>query len=148
MIWHAKPFNELTTGELYDLLQLRQEVFVVEQTCPYLDADGKDYYAWHLFAYNSANQLVACARVFLPELLNKKVRIGRVVSSPRCRGQGVGRELMHQALAFCKDHAANTIIVLSAQTYLRSFYQSFGFIEVGNEYLEDDIPHIDMELKL
>lgn len=145
MNWYAKPFHELSTRELYDLLQLRQEVFVVEQTCPYLDADGKDFYAWHLFAYNGAQQMVACARVFLPELLGREVRIGRVVSSPRVRGQGVGRELMHQALAFCAHHAPAVTVVLSAQTYLREFYASFGFIEVGEEYLEDDIPHIDME---
>ena len=145
MNWSAKPFHELSTRELYDLLQLRQEVFVVEQTCPYLDADGKDFYAWHLFAYNGAQQMVACARIFLPELLSREARIGRVVSSPRVRGQGIGRELMHQALAFCAHHAPAVTVVLSAQTYLREFYTSFGFIEVGDEYLEDDIPHIDME---
>jgi ElaA protein len=145
MIWQAKPFNQLTTRELYDLLQLRQQVFVVEQTCAYLDADGNDLYAWHLFAYNSDQHMVACARLFLPEVLSNAARIGRVVSSPLVRGQGVGRELMHQALAFCAHHAPTSTIVLSAQTYLREFYASFGFREVGEEYLEDDIPHIDME---
>jgi ElaA protein len=145
MIWQAKPFHQLTTRELYDLLQLRQQVFVVEQTCAYLDADGNDLHAWHLFAYNSDQQLVACARLFLPEALGHKARIGRVVSSPRVRGQGVGRELMHQALAFCAHHAPAVTVVLSAQTYLREFYASFGFSEIGEEYLEDDIPHIDME---
>lgn len=145
MNWYAKSFAQLNTQELYDLLQLRQEVFVVEQHCPYLDADGKDPQAWHLFVYNEQQQMLACARVFLPDAFSRDARIGRVVSAPQARRTGLGRELMQQALAFCAAHAPHSKIVLSAQTYLRAFYASFGFVEVGEEYLEDDIPHIDME---
>ena len=145
LTWTLKAFTELTTQELYQLLQLRQAVFVVEQTCPYLDADGADTAAFHLWASDSTGDMVAYARLFLPSASANYSRIGRVISASNVRGQGLGRELMRRALAWCQQHAPQQPIRLGAQVYLRDFYRSFGFVEISSEYLEDDIPHVDME---
>lgn len=145
MIWEIKPFNQLTLEQLYALLKLRQEVFVVEQTCPYLDADGLDQQAMHLWATDDEGDMVAYARLFMPTTATPYARIGRVISAGKVRGQGLGQELMRRAIAWCEQAAPNTPIRLGAQVYLRRFYQSFGFVEISAEYLEDDIPHVDME---
>ena len=145
LTWTLKAFAELATQELYQLLQLLQAVFVVEQTCPYLDADGADTTAFHLWARDSAGDMVAYARLFLPSASANYSRIGRVISAGNMRGQGLGRELMRRAIAWCQQHAPQQPIRLGAQVYLRDFYRSFGFVEISSEYLEDDIPHVDME---
>ncbi|RUO63737.1 GNAT family N-acetyltransferase [Pseudidiomarina insulisalsae] len=143
--WQVKAFADLTTKELYDLLQLRQEVFVVEQTCPYLDADGLDDQAFHLIGRDQQQHIVAYARLFLPTTAQPYSRIGRVISAGKVRRQGLGQELMRRAIEWCQTQAADAPIRLGAQVYLRAFYQSFGFKEISDEYLEDDIPHVDME---
>lgn len=143
--WFNKTFAELSTTELYEILQLRQAVFVVEQTCPYLDADGADTHAHHLFARNGDAEIVAYARLFLPSAAAPYSRIGRVISAGTVRRQGLGRELMRQAIQWCEQQAPNAPIRLGAQVYLRRFYHDFGFREISAEYLEDDIPHVDME---
>lgn len=145
LTWYNKRFDELSTVELYEILQLRQAVFVVEQTCPYLDADGADVHAFHLFARDNNGAIVAYARLFLPSSEAPYSRIGRVISAGSVRRQGLGRELMRQAIAWCEQQAPNAPIRLGAQVYLRRFYQDFGFQEISAEYLEDDIPHVDME---
>lgn len=143
--WFTKGFDELTTRELYEILQLRQAVFVVEQTCPYLDADGADADAYHLYARSAQGAIVAYARLFLPSSDASYSRIGRVISAGSVRGQGLGRELMRKAIEWCEHNAPMAPIRLGAQVYLRRFYSDFGFREISAEYLEDDIPHVDME---
>lgn len=143
--WTLKSFAELSTRELYQLLQLRQAVFVVEQTCPYQDADGADDQAFHLWATDANGDMVAYARLFLPSATANFSRIGRVISAGKVRRQGLGRELMRRAIEWCQQQAPQQPIRLGAQVYLRDFYRSFGFVEISDEYLEDDIPHVDME---
>lgn len=144
--WHCKAFAELTVHELYMILQQRAAVFVVEQTCPYLDSDGADPQAIHLWATEGI-QLVGYARVFIGTSTTGYSRIGRVLTTANGRGRGIGREVMRRAIELCHTHAPTLPIRLSAQVYLHDFYASFGFVDISAEYLEDGIPHIDMELQ-
>lgn len=141
--WYYKPFAELTPYELYAIMHLRSEVFVVEQQCPYLDPDGKDLFAWHLMGWNDKT-LVAYSRLLPAELAFKEVSIGRVVSSPAYRSKGAGKELMENAIAACTSLFGNQPIRIGAQLYLQKFYESLGFVQVSDMYLEDNIPHIEM----
>ncbi len=141
--WKIKNFNELTLDELYSILQLRSEVFVVEQNCVYNDPDGKDKSAWHLIATED-NKLVAYTRILPHGVSYSDPAIGRVVTSPSKRGAGLGKELMKRSIEACEKLFGKTSITLSAQVYLQSFYESLGFIVVGEEYLDDGIPHIEM----
>jgi ElaA protein len=138
------PFHTLTLEQLYDLMALRQAVFVVEQDCPYLDADGKDQQGWHLLGYEDG-QLVAYARL-LPKGVSYTdyTSMGRIVTAEQGRGKGYGRQLMKEGIKQMEQLFGTAPIKISAQTYLIHFYQSFGFQPVGAEYLEDDIPHIAM----
>jgi len=145
MIWETRHFKELDLTTLYAILKIRQEVFVVEQTCPYLDADGLDEHAIHLLARGDTGRILAYARVFLPTTTQPYSRIGRVLSAGNKRGSGLGKQLMQRSIDFVQSQAPAAPIRLSAQTYLRDFYESFGFQEISDEYLEDDIPHVDME---
>ncbi len=140
-----KPFSELENEELYEIMALRQEVFVVEQDCPYLDADGKDQPAWHLMGFDKNEKLIAYSRI-VPSGVSYKnyVSIGRIVSSPSIRGKGVGKKLMIESLATVEKLFKGQSIKISAQCYLTRFYESFGFETTGEEYLEDNIPHIAM----
>lgn len=142
------PFDQLTPLELYAIMALRQEVFVVEQNCPYLDADGKDIQAWHLMGRDVENNLVAYTRL-LPEGVSYGgfVSIGRVVSSPAARGAGAGREVMRRSIDMCRHLFGPAPIKIGAQTYLLRFYESLGFRSTGEEYLEDGIPHTKMILQ-
>ena len=134
--------------ELYEVLALRQEVFCVEQNCPYQDLDGKDIHARHLLIRDESGKLVAYARL-LPKGVSypEYSSIGRVVSSPTVRGQGVGQILMTQSIRLMTQYYPNDDVKIGAQSYLLKFYGSFGFEAVGEEYLEDGIPHISMILK-
>ncbi len=138
-----KPFDALTGREVHDLLQLRQRVFVVEQTCPYLDADGADLQCWHGLGTRDG-VVVATARLVPPGLKYVEPAIGRVVTAPEVRRTGAGRALMVSAIAELEARFPKTGIRLSAQRYLEQFYASLGFEPVGEPYLEDDIPHIEM----
>lgn len=139
-----KSFEELNKKELYDLMQLRQEVFVVEQDCPYLDADGLDFKAIHVFQYNS-DKMIAYSRILPPGLVYKEAcAIGRVVTSKISRNAGIGRQLMVESISLCKHFYPGTLIKISAQQHLKSFYNSLGFKQTGESYLEDGIPHIAM----
>jgi len=139
------PFQQLTLRELYDLLALRAEVFVVAQNCPFQDPDGKDFEAWHCLGTNDAGQLVAYTRLFDQNLVYPGfASIGRVVTSPHARAAGAGRQLMHVSIDYCQKLFGQKPIKIGAQTYLLRFYESLGFASTGEEYLEDTILHTTM----
>jgi ElaA protein len=145
--WTCPPFGELTSQQLYDIMVLRQAVFVVEQNCPYLDADGLDQVGWHLCGYDEEGDLVAYARI-LPQgtSYSHYPAIGRVVTSSKIRGKGHGRELMRTCIRHTKALLGKSPIKISAQNHLRDYYRSLGFQPVGEVYDEDGIPHIAMLL--
>ncbi|MBB5645618.1 GNAT family N-acetyltransferase [Pedobacter cryoconitis] len=139
----CKPFDSLTVKELYAILKLRSEIFVVEQNCVFLDTDGKDLSCQHLMLYQN-KELMAYARIVPAGLSFTEPSIGRIVSSYAARGKGFGRQLVSLAIANCQRLYGNKPIKIGAQLYLKSFYESFGFVVHGEEYLEDDIVHVDM----
>jgi len=142
------PFYQLNLDEMYQTMALRQEVFVVEQNCPYLDADGKDQEAWHLMGFDDSGNLIAYTRLLPKGISYKKyASIGRVVTSPNARGKGAGQDIMKASIEWCSRLFPNEPVKISAQTYLLKFYENLGFEPVGKGYLEDDIPHIGMVLK-
>lgn len=141
--WHFKKFHDLTTIELYEAMRLRQEVFIVEQDCVYLDADGDDIGAYHLLGFKNY-ELVAYMRVFPSGIKYSEVSIGRVVTSTKVRRQGFGAKLMHKGLELIKENFQDSSVRISAQEYLLEFYKGFDFKAVSEVYLEDDIPHIEM----
>ncbi len=138
-----KTFQELTTKELYDLIQLRVDVFCVEQNCVYQDLDGKDEKAIHVIGKKN-HRIIAYTRVFKPGDYFKESSIGRVVVRKDERQHKYGYDIMKASIQAVKDYFNETTIKLSAQTYLRKFYNNLGFKEIGEEYLEDGIPHIAM----
>jgi ElaA protein len=143
--WKIKRFTALSTSELYNLLQLRSEVFVVEQNCVYQDIDGKDQKALHLIGeFNS--EIVAYARLFDAGDYFEQASIGRVVVGTSSRDKKWGHELMKQAISGIEDHFKTNNITISAQLYLQQFYESHGFVATSETYLEDDIPHIEMKM--
>jgi ElaA protein len=139
----VKKFNELTIDQLYAILQLRSEVFVVEQDCVYQDLDFKDQKALHVFGIKN-NNIVAYTRIFKPGDYFKEASIGRVVVSNTERKYGFGYDLMKASIKAVQQEFNTVKITISAQVYLTKFYNSLGFIKVGEEYLEDGIPHIEM----
>ncbi|MBC7722062.1 MAG: GNAT family N-acetyltransferase [Pedobacter sp.] len=141
--WHCKSFETLTNIELYALLRLRSEVFVVEQNCVFLDMDNKDQTCYHLLGYDGEN-LVSAARLLGPNTAYQQMSIGRVVSSPAYRGTGAGKALMQQAIIACYQLFENGDIKIGAQLYLKAFYESFGFVQTSEVYDEDGIDHIEM----
>ncbi len=143
MEWRAREFERLTVPELYGIVRLRQEVFIVEQRCAYADADGLDALATHLFAVDG-DAVVACARLFAPGRRRPEAVIGRVVTAPAVRRSGVGRELMRRAIASIEARHGRVGIWLGAQKYLERFYASFGFVRDGDDYDEDGIAHLPM----
>ena len=138
-----KDFNQLSTQELYSILQLRSEVFVVEQNCVYQDLDGKDQLAYHMLGYKDSI-LTAYARVFKPGDYFKNASIGRVVVVASERKYGLGHDLMKASILAIKNYFKADKITISAQVYLKNFYESHGFHQIGKDYLEDGIPHIEM----
>lgn len=141
----CKSFSELTIDELYDIMALRQEVFIVEQACPYLDADGKDQQAFHLMGFDKDEKLISYARIAPKGVpYENYISISRIVSSPSVRGKGVGKKLIIESLNTIEKLFNSQAIKISAQCYLIKFYNSFGFETIGEEYLEDNIPHIAM----
>ena len=138
-----KFFNELTTSELYQILRLRSEVFVVEQDCVYQDVDDKDQQAIHLFI-TIKNKVVAYTRLFDSGLYFNTASFGRVVVSLEHRKDGLGHQLMDASIKAVQQKFNTTKITISAQTYLKKFYESHKFIKEGKEYLEDGIQHIKM----
>jgi ElaA protein len=143
--WILKEFVELTTAELYAIMQLRNEVFVVEQNCVYQDADGKDQRSLHFCGWDG-EQLAAYTRIIPPGISYPEPSIGRVVTSPAYRNTGAGRKLMEESIRHAFERFNADSIRIGAQVYLAKFYQSLGFIQSSEEYLEDGIPHIEMIL--
>ncbi|MBX9406698.1 GNAT family N-acetyltransferase [Pseudomonas baetica] len=143
--WVCKHHNDLGKEQLYALLKLRSEVFVVEQKCAYPDLDGQDLEGdtYHLMGWDKG-QLVAYLRLLDPESQGGDVVIGRVVTSAQARGKGLGHEMMEQALKQAERHWPQVPIYLSAQAHLQGYYGKYGFVAVGEEYLEDGIAHIGM----
>nr|WP_321243675.1 GNAT family N-acetyltransferase [uncultured Psychroserpens sp.] len=139
----VKTFNQLNTQELYNILQLRSEVFVVEQNCVYQDLDGKDEKALHIIGFKN-NKVVAYTRVFKPGDYFEYASIGRVVVDQNEREHKYGYDIMNASVEAIKARYNETKIKISAQIYLKRFYNNLEFFEVGEEYLEDGIPHIGM----
>jgi ElaA protein len=133
----------LSLREFHDVLQLRQAVFVVEQRCAYLDVDGLDPQCWHGFGVEG-EVVVAAARILPPGLVSPSPAIGRVATSVKARGRGLGRDLMHEALATTQRLYPGQSIAISAQVYLKKFYSSLGFVARGADYDEDGIAHVKM----
>jgi ElaA protein len=142
--WKIKRFNELSLNELYFSLKLRSHVFVVEQNCIYQDIDGKDKKAMHLFG-EFENQIVAYARLFNAGDYFENASIGRVVIHPDYRSKKWGHEMMQHAIAGIEENFNTKNITISAQLYLKNFYESHDFVQTSEMYLEDDIPHIEMK---
>jgi len=140
----AKYFSELNTTELYEILQLRSEVFVVEQDCVYQDIDFKDQKSLHIIGYKN-NKIVAYTRIFKPGDYFDNASIGRVLVVASERKYGLGHELMKASITAIKKHFKVTKITVSAQKYLKKFYETHLFTQIGEEYLEDGIPHIRMD---
>ncbi|MEO6279290.1 GNAT family N-acetyltransferase [Roseateles sp.] len=147
MNWTCVRFGELSVQQLYNVLALRSEVFVVEQHCVFLDIDGLDPLTLHLLGERDG-QLLAYARLLPPGLKAPDAVIGRVVTSPAARGGGTGRALMAEAVAQCERLWPAHPVTLHAQAHLERFYASFGFLPVGEQYIEDGIPHIEMRKPL
>lgn len=143
--WICKHHSDLGKQQLYALLKLRSDVFVVEQKCAYPDLDGQDLDGdtHHLMGWEN-DQLVAYLRLLDPQSQGGDVVIGRVVTAPTGRGKGVGHAMMEQALKQAEKHWPKVPIYLSAQAHLQGYYGQYGFVVAGEEYLEDDIPHIGM----
>lgn len=143
--WICKHHSDLGKEQLYALLRLRSEVFVVEQKCAYPDLDGQDLDGdtHHLMGWED-DQLVAYLRLLDPQSQGGDVVIGRVLTAPAGRGRGLGHMMMEQALKQAEKHWPQVPIYLSAQAHLQGYYGRYGFVVAGEEYLEDDIPHIGM----
>jgi ElaA protein len=141
--WTIKKFDELTPHQLYAALRLRSEVFVVEQTCVFLDMDNKDQSSYHLMGWND-DKLVAYTRLIPPGIAYKEPSIGRVVTSPSVRGTGIGKEVMEKSIEEAARLFGKKAIRIGAQLYLKKFYGSLGFEQSSDIYDEDGIDHIEM----
>jgi ElaA protein len=146
LTWHSRSWSEISADELYNLLKLRINVFVVEQNCPYPECDDKDQKSIHLFAMDYQGEVHACLRIVEPGVSYDEISIGRVANSAASRGTGLGKELMKRGLELIEERFGLIPVRISAQLYLKKFYESFGFVALGDTYLEDDIPHIEMLL--
>jgi ElaA protein len=145
MTWTAKPFDELTPYELYAIMQLRNEIFVVEQNCVFQDADNKDQASHHVMGWD-AGTLLAYARIVPAGISYVESSIGRIVSSREARGRGIGRDLVERSIHLSYSLHGKDSIRIGAQYYLKRFYESFGFRQTGAVYIEDGIEHIIMLL--
>lgn len=145
LTWKLYRFEELTAAELYEMLKLRVDVFVVEQNCPYPELDDLDQQSVHL-AYREDGKILAYARLVPGEIKYGVPSIGRVIVNPAARGRGLARELMNRSIDFIFTEWQPSEIRLQGQLYLKEFYQSFGFNPISDVYDEDGIPHLDMKL--
>ena len=145
MNWVLKSFDSLTPHELYAILRLRTEVFVIEQACLFQDMDNKDQYSYHLMGWEN-DTLVAYTRLVPPGVSYQEASIGRVVTLPVARGSGMGKLLMEKSIEQIIHLYGKNPIKIGAQLYLKNFYESLGFIKTSDIYLEDGIEHIKMQL--
>lgn len=144
LLWKIRSFHQMNVFELNAVFRLRQEVFILEQNCVYLDADGKDQFSEHVFGVDDDGRVLAYCRIVQPGVSYPEVSIGRIVTHADVRGTGLGKLLMEKALAFIDDRYGKVSIRLEAQQYLQKFYESYGFAAEGNTYLLDGIEHIEM----
>jgi ElaA protein len=142
--WRWFAWHEWSNDVLYETLRLRSDIFVVEQNCVFLDLDGLDPKCEHLCGFDVKDHVVAYARLVPPHLKYAEPSIGRVVVAASVRGSGVGHDLMRQALAGCEERYPHAAIMIGAQQHLEGYYGRHGFAQVGEPYMEDGIPHIDM----
>ena len=141
----CKTFDELTLEEFYEITTLRIDVFVVEQNCVYRELDGKDQKAHHLFIREPKTQeIIAYTRIFKPGIYYDEAAFGRVLVHPNFRKRNIGRYLINEVIDFINKNFSSNSIKISAQTYLKNWYESFGFKQISDSYLDDGIPHIDM----
>jgi len=141
--WQLKLFNDLSPTELYAILRLRGEIFIVEQNCPYLDPDGKDFHSHHLLGY-VGEDLAAYSRLVFPDINYDEVSIGRVVTSAKYRKKEFGKLLMQKSIEEIEKIYGKVPIRIGAQAYLKKFYEGFGFVDLNEPYMEDGIPHLIM----
>ncbi|MFN0275257.1 MAG: GNAT family N-acetyltransferase [Chitinophagales bacterium] len=144
LFWKIRGFHQLNVFELHGIFRLRQEVFIVEQNCAYLDADGKDQFCDHLFGVDDDGRVLACCRIVQPGVSYPEVSIGRIASHPDVRGTGLGKLIMDKALPFIEDKYGKVAVKIEAQHYLLKFYEGFGFEAIGEVYSLDNIDHIEM----
>ena len=142
--WQVKYYPELTTNEFHDIIALRLKAFVVEQNCSYLDLDGKDKKCYHLICRDGFGKVVATARILPPGISYTEVSIGRVVLDQEIRGKGIGHQLMEQSMKFINEEFGAVPVRISAQKHLENYYNTHNFFSTGKEYLEDEIPHVEM----
>jgi ElaA protein len=140
MEWHSKDFGELTVHELYRIVELRERVFIVEQACAYVDADGVDPQCRHLWMTDTTGELRAYCRIVPPRVKYPEVSIGRVIVASSGRGQGLGYDLMRRGIEACGSGP----IRIGAQAHLQRFYGNLGFVVASDPYDEDGIPHVEM----
>ncbi len=154
--WVLKKFDDLSLHELYAILQLRNEVFAIEQNCVYPDMDNKDQPAYHLMGWSKglllensdkadSYRLIAYTRIIPPGFSYPEPSIGRVVTSPSARGQGIGKQMMERSIEIIHELFGKIPVKISAQVYLKQFYADLGFFPTGDAYLEDGIEHIEMQ---
>lgn len=141
--WQLKLFNNLTPAELYSIMRLRGEIFIVEQNCPYIDADGKDFNSYHLMGH-IGEDLAAYSRLVFPNISYKEVSIGRVVTSAKYRRKEFGKLLMKKSIEEIERIYGKVSIRIGAQAYLKKFYEGFDFVDLNEPYLEDGIEHLIM----
>ncbi|MGX4598111.1 GNAT family N-acetyltransferase [Faecalimicrobium sp. JNUCC 81] len=146
MNWIIKTFKELTTDELYKILQLRNEVFIVEQECPYQDIDGKDNESYHIFLKKD-NEVIAYSRILKKGISYEQASIGRVIVKKDYRGGSIAKDMLLKSISFIENSLHEKEIKIQAQAYLDKFYSSLGFEKISDVYLEDNIPHMDMLYK-
>jgi ElaA protein len=142
--WTTKHFKDLSVDEYFEILHLRTAIFVVEQDCPYQEVDEKDRKSYHLFGKSENGEVIAVTRILPKGISYNEISIGRVALKKEYRGKGIAGELMKESLMFIEKQFGKEDIRISAQTYLFNYYSKFGFQSVGEEYLEDNIPHIEM----
>jgi ElaA protein len=144
LTWKCVPWTEVDRDDLHDFMQLRIDIFVVEQNCPYPEIDGKDRKSIHLFARNEGGKMVAYIRILPAHVSYEEVSIGRVVVDQSCRGTGLGYELMQRGMDWIDENWGKQPIRIGAQEHLEVFYGNLGFVRASEPYLEDGIPHIEM----
>ncbi len=142
--WNCHSFNEISVEDFHDIIQLRIDVFVVEQNCPYPELDNKDKIALHVYGKNEEGKTIAVSRIIPPGVSYPEVSIGRVATNSSERQAGTGIQLMNYTIEMIEKHFGKVPIRISAQEYLKSFYEKFEFKKVSESYLEDNIPHIEM----
>ena len=146
MNWEMKKFSELSSEEIYDILKIRNEVFIVEQQCIYEDCDGKDKNSYHLFAKEN-EEILVYSRILEKGISYNEISIGRVLTNKNYRGGGLAKQMMQRAIEFIENNLNEKAIRISAQEYLLNFYEYLGFVQVSDVYLEDGIPHVEMVYK-